>query len=54
MESAIGEPEVREVTVHQDSELLSGSEQVESSQRRDELVRSYSDAIAVDLDGDGE
>ena len=47
-------PEVREVAVHQDSELLSGPEQVESSQRRDELVRSYPNAIAVELDGDGE
>ena len=47
-------PEVREVTVHRGSELLSGPEQVESSQRRDELIGLYSNAIAVELDGDGE
>ena len=47
-------PEVGEVKVHHDIELLSGPEQVESSQRRDELVGLYSNAIAVELDGDGE
>ena len=47
-------PEVREVTVHRDSELLSGPEQVESSQRRDEHIRLYPNAIAVEQDGDGE
>lgn len=47
-------PEVTEVTVHRDSEILSGPEQVESRQRRDELARLYPNAIAVDLDGDGE
>ena len=48
-------PEVRKVTVHhEDSELLSGPEQVESSQRRDELVTLYPNAIAVELAGDGE
>ncbi|KAM7451291.1 hypothetical protein ABFA07_000977 [Porites harrisoni] len=46
-------PEVGEVKVHHDIELLSGPEQVESSQRRDELVGLYSNAIAVELDGDG-
>ena len=47
-------PEVREVTVHRDSELLSGPEQMESSQRRDEHIRLYPNAIAVEQDGDGE
>ena len=46
-------PEVREVTVHRDSELLSGPGQMESSQRRDEHIRLYPNAIAVELDGDG-
>ena len=47
-------PEVREVTFHRDSELLSGPEQMESSQRRDEHIRLYPNAIAVEQDGNGE
>ena len=46
-------PEVGEVKVHRDGEFLSGTERVESSCRRDELVQLYPNAIAVELDGDG-
>ena len=46
-------PEVREVKVHCSGEFLSGPEQVESAWRRDELVRLYPNAIAVEMDGDG-
>lgn len=49
----LANPEVKEVKVHCDGEFVSGPEQVESGWRRDELVRLYPNAIAIEMDGDG-
>lgn len=46
-------PEVAQVKVHSNCEFLSGPEQVESSQRRNELVSLYPNAIAIEKDGAG-
>ena len=46
-------PEVAQVEVHSNCEFLSGPEHIESSQRRNELVSLYPNAIAVEGDGEG-
>ena len=48
------DPNVRDqVKVHSSSEILSGPEQVESARRRNELVRLYPNALAIETDGHG-
>ena len=50
-------PELREhdeVKVHSNGEILSGPEEIVSVARRNELVQFYPNAIAVEMDGDGE
>lgn len=42
-----------EVNVHRDGEFLSGPEEIDSDRRREELVRLYPNAIAVEMDGQG-
>ena len=43
-----------EVKVHSNGEILSGPEEIASVSRRNELVQLYPNAIAVEMDGDGE
>lgn len=45
--------EAREVNVHCSGEFLSGPEEIDSNRRREELVRFYPHAIAVEMDGQG-
>ena len=49
-------PELKheEVNVHSNGEILSGPEEIASVSRRNELVQLYPNAIAVEMDGDGE
>ena len=47
-------PEVRNVKVHCDGEFLSGPELVNSGWRREELVTLYPNAIAVEMEGEGD
>ena len=42
------------VKVHSDGEFLSGPEEIDSEKRRRELVERYPNAIAVEMDGQGE
>ena len=46
-------PEVQEVKVHSDGEILSGPEKVITVKRRDQLVRLYPRAVAVEMKGEG-
>ena len=46
-------PEVREVKVHSDGEILSGAEKVSTDERRDQLVQLYPRAVAVEMEGEG-
>ena len=46
------ELEHEEVKVHSNGEILSGSEEIASVSRRNELVQLYPNAIAVKMDGD--
>ncbi|XP_068725837.1 5'-methylthioadenosine/S-adenosylhomocysteine nucleosidase-like isoform X2 [Montipora capricornis] len=43
----------RKVNVHCSGEFLSGPEEIDSHRRRQELVRLYPHAIAVEMDGEG-
>ena len=45
--------EARTVNVHCSGEFLSGPEEIDSNRRREELVRLYRHAIAVEMDGQG-
>ena len=45
--------EARKVNVHCSGEFLSGPEEIDSNRRREELVRFYPHAIAVEMDGQG-
>ena len=42
-----------EVNIHCDGEFLSGPEEIDSYWRREELVRLYPNALAVEMDGQG-
>lgn len=46
-------PEEREVKVHRDGEFLSGPEKVCADWRSEELVRSYPQAMAIEMEGEG-
>ena len=46
-------PEVREVKVHSDSEVLSGPEKISADERREKLIHWYPQAIAVEMEGEG-
>ena len=46
-------PEDREVKVHSDGEFLSGPERVGAEWRREELVRSHPQAMAIEMEGEG-
>lgn len=46
-------PSLREIKVHKDAEYLSGPEVVSDKQRYDELTRLYSNAKAIDMEGEG-
>ena len=46
-------PEVREVKVHGNGEILSGPEKVNTDERRDQLVQLYPKAVAVEMKGEG-
>ena len=46
-------PEVREVKVHSDGEILSGPEKIGVDGRRDELVNLYPQAMALEMEGEG-
>ena len=52
-EAPLKNPEVREVKVHCDSEILSGPEKVGADGRRDELAHLYPQAIALEMEGEG-
>ena len=49
----LADPESRSVRVHQDAELLSGPELVNSLARHDELVAKYPRALATEMEGQG-
>ena len=46
-------PEVREVKVHSDGEILSGPEKVSTDRRRDQLIQLYPRAVAFEMEGKG-
>ena len=46
-------PEVREVKVHSDGEILNGPEKVRTDERRDQLVQLYPKALAVEMESEG-
>ena len=46
-------PEVREVKVHSDGDILSGPEKVSTEKRRDQLVQLYPKAVAVEMEVEG-
>ena len=52
-EAPLKNTEVRKVDVHCSGEFLSGPEEIDSNRRRQELVRLYPHAIAVEMDGQG-
>lgn len=50
----LANPEVnRKIDVHSDAEFLSGPELVNSEWRREELLERYSEAIAIEMEGEG-
>lgn len=46
-------PAEREVKVHSNGEFLSGPEKVSAERRREELVRSHPQAMAIEMEGEG-
>jgi len=50
----LSNPSMREVVVHCDAEYLSGPEFVQSKLRCDELVAMHPEAMAIDMEGEGE
>ena len=42
-----------EVKVHRDGVFLSGPEVVDSKERRDQLIKRFPDAIAIEMEGEG-
>lgn len=42
------------VTVHRDGVFLSGPELVDNNKRREELVRRFPEATAIEMEGEGE
>ena len=52
-EAPLKNTEGRKVDVHCSGEFLSGPEEIDSNRRRQELVRLYPHAIAVEMDGQG-
>lgn len=52
-EAPLKSPEVREVKVHSDGEILSGPEKVSDGGRRDELVKLCPQAMALEMEGEG-
>ena len=54
LETPLKNPEDRElVKVHCDGEFLSGPEEIDSEERRQQLVQLYPNAIAVEMDDQG-
>jgi len=52
-EAPLKNTEARKVNVHCSAEFLSGPEEIDSNRRRQELIRLYPHAIAVEMDGQG-
>ncbi|XP_068727700.1 death domain-containing ATP nucleosidase-like [Montipora capricornis] len=52
-EAPLKNMKARKVNVHCSGEFLSGPEEIDSHRRRQELVRLYPHAIAVEMDGEG-
>ena len=50
----LSNPSMREVQVHCDAEFLSGPESVHAKVRCDELVAMHPEAMAIDMEGEGE
>ena len=53
-EPPLEDQEALEVEVHRDGVLLSGPEEVEKKERRDELTARFPEAIAIEMEGEGE
>ena len=50
----LANPEVNsKIKVHRDAEILSGPELVNSEWRREELLKRYHEAIAIEMEGEG-
>ena len=52
-EAPLKNPKVREVKVHCNAEILSGPEKISVAGRREELVSSYPQAMALEMEGEG-
>ena len=50
----LSNPSMREVDVHCDAEYLSGPEFIRAKSRCDELVAMHPEAMAIDMEGEGE
>ena len=52
-EAPLKDPGKLEVKVHQDGVFLSGPEVVDNNERREELIRQFPEAIAIEMEGEG-
>jgi len=52
-EAPLKDPRNLEVKVHRDGVFLSGPEVVDSKERRDQLIKRFPDAIAIEMEGEG-
>ena len=52
-EAPLKDPGKLEVKVHRDGVFLSGPEVVDNNERREELLRQFHEAIAIEMEGEG-
>ena len=52
-EAPLKEPGKLEVEVHRDGVFLSGPEEVDNKERRDQLIKRFPQAVAIELEGEG-
>ena len=52
-EPPLTDPEALDVTVHRYGVFLSGPEEIDNKKRRDELIKRFPQAIAVEMEGEG-
>ena len=52
-EAPLKDPGKLEVEVHRDGVFLSGPEEVDNKERRDQLVKRFPHAVAIELEGEG-
>ena len=52
-EAPLKNPRNLSLKVHRDGVFLSGPEVVDSKERRDQLIKRFPDAIAIEMEGEG-